>query len=134
MMIVAISGTAGVTVALEAASTVMVTVAVSAAGMVTVKVTITVTVKVKVMVIVIAAVTVTVMVEIKNMNLVTCIQCKKEINLRTDAQTSCSGCDENFCCALTHTCFSDYHKKNNITSGHSSLTILDPSWKVNLRT
>jgi hypothetical protein len=67
------------------------------------------------------------------MKIVKCANCEKEINLDTDSQTSCSICEKDFCFAMSSTCFTQYHRKNELYSGHNALSICDPTWKINLR-
>lgn len=62
-----------------------------------------------------------------------CANCDKEINLDTDAQTACSGCKENFCFSMSSPCFSEYHRRNNLRSGHAALSITNPAWTIKLR-
>lgn len=65
--------------------------------------------------------------------IVKCGNCEREINLNTDAQTCCPGCQKDFCFSMSSTCFCDYHYKNNLREGHSAQSICDPTWKVNIR-
>ncbi len=67
------------------------------------------------------------------MSIAKCANCQKDIELGSDAQTSCSKCDKDFCFGMFSTCFTDYHLKNNLFKDHSALSICNPSWKINLR-
>lgn len=68
----------------------------------------------------------------RKMNKSKCANCEREIDLDIDAQTSCHGCEKDFCFALFSTCYDEYHRKNNLRSGHRALSISDPTWVINL--
>lgn len=65
--------------------------------------------------------------------IVKCAHCEREINLDRDAQTWCYECKNDFCFAMSSTCFTEYHHKNKLYAGHSAFSITDPTWKINLR-
>lgn len=60
-----------------------------------------------------------------------CAECGHETDTSIHCSTSCTGCDKLFCCALSCTCFSKYHRKS-LCKG-SALTITNPKWICNLR-
>lgn len=59
-----------------------------------------------------------------------CAECGKETDYMKYASTQCSVCKKDFCCAMTDTCFSEYHKKSGCKGSH--LTILDPTHTITL--
>jgi hypothetical protein len=61
-----------------------------------------------------------------------CAHCEKEIDLDKDAQTCCPLCEKDFCFAMSSSCFTEYHRKNELYQGHMSLSFTNPSWKINL--
>lgn len=64
--------------------------------------------------------------------MITCASCFKQIDEQLCANTYCSECKKDFCDAYNHTCFTDYHRKEGCTCRGTAMTILDPTWKINL--
>lgn len=66
--------------------------------------------------------------------IVQCLNCNRDINLEVSAYTECPECNGYFCLALISECFSHYHRDNDLKPPqHKSLSILDPTWKINLK-
>ncbi len=63
--------------------------------------------------------------------MITCWECGKEIDEMEYSTSYCSTCKGQFCCGLSHTCFTSFHKKAKCEG--ACLCITNPEWIINLR-
>ena len=63
--------------------------------------------------------------------IIKCDECSHETNADEYCTSSCSECKKYFCCGITKSCFTKFHRKSNCKG--ICMTITNPKWIMNLR-